>query len=184
MSNIVKRLALKSGRYRSEVYPNPALAFHYAQLQALAFDEDFDPRSQAAQGLDRTIPKWKGIHRAAGEFMAEWNREILDDERAVAVPKKGAGTKRAEAPQPDEGDITATVEMWRDGKIDKVRCRVAAVWRGLTAQIKVADLRSYAKFNDISLQGISKKMDLLDLLAEHLEKAAKEGVKKPKKEKK
>lgn len=95
MSNIIKRLRNKAGKYRSEVYPNPgeltstkssklipALQYHYAQLQALAFEEDFD-LSQKIDEIDKTYPKYHGMHRAAGEFMAEWNRAIEEDDRAV-----------------------------------------------------------------------------------------------------
>lgn len=103
MATIVKRLRFKGEKYRSEAYPNPgklitadrgvpadevALAFHYAQLQSLAFEEDFDPNE--ATDLDKTLPKHAGMHKAAGEFMREWNREIEEDERAsITLIKPG-----------------------------------------------------------------------------------------------
>lgn len=61
------------------------LAYHYAQIQSLAFEEDFDPAE--ATDLDKTIPKHAGMHRAAGDFMREWNVEIEEDERGAKVRK-------------------------------------------------------------------------------------------------
>lgn len=67
-----------------------ALAYHYAQLQSLAFEEDFDPASAEAEQLDKTLPKHAGMHKAAGEYMREWNKEIEDDNRAaLSLAKPG-----------------------------------------------------------------------------------------------
>ena len=69
-----------------ETRANPvALAYHYAQLQSLAFEEDFDPAE--ADDLDKTLPKHHGMHKAAGEYMKEWNVEVEEDERGVYVSK-------------------------------------------------------------------------------------------------
>ena len=113
----------------------PALQYHYAQLQALAFEEDFD-LSQKIDDIDRTYPKYHGMHRAAGEFMAEWNKAIEEDERAVESLK--AATKRApvgytvgepllysqdEADvdgQIDEEDLADLPGAYREGTLDKV----------------------------------------------------------------
>ena len=63
-------------------------------MQSLAFEEDFDPST--TDDLDKTLPKHAGMHKAAGEFMREFNREIEDDERAtqgLSKPgKRAAGT--------------------------------------------------------------------------------------------
>ncbi|WRT70242.1 uncharacterized protein IL334_007237 [Kwoniella shivajii] len=157
MSNVVKRLRIKAGHYRSEAYPNPALAYHYAQLQSLAFEEDFDP-SSSAQDLDKTFPKWFGMHKAAGEFMGEFNKSIEEDERAVESLK--GGTKRtAKATIADEGgleeeDLKDLKGLWKLGKLDKA---------------KVQELKDYAKFHKISLNGKTKKADLMDILSDHFE---------------
>ncbi|CAK5275225.1 unnamed protein product [Mycena citricolor] len=39
----IDKLTVKNGGYPPDSYPNPALAFHNAQLQAVALHEDFDP---------------------------------------------------------------------------------------------------------------------------------------------
>lgn len=89
----MRRLRFKSGKYVSDIYPNPgeltipfvsslaALQYHQRQLQALAFEEDFDTESFD----DKALPKYAGIHKAAGQFMTEWKKLVDDDERAVEV---------------------------------------------------------------------------------------------------
>ncbi|ORY33453.1 SPOC like C-terminal domain-containing protein [Naematelia encephala] len=162
MSNIVKRLRIKAGKYRSEVYPNPSLAYHYAQLQSLAFEEDFDLESMIDE-IDKTYPKYYGMHKAAGDFMAEWNRSIEEDERCAEVLK--GGTKRAVI-EVDEEDLVDVVGAYQEGRIEK---------------LKVQELKDYAKFHKISLGGKTKKSDIIDELKEHLEKAVNGAGKKAKK---
>ena len=130
MANIVKRLAIKAKQYRSEVYPNPgkfyqslrslliaALAYHYAQIQALAFEEDFDPSSAE---FDKTIPRYEGMHRAAGDFMKEWNLCIAEDERAVTSLKGGSKRSAAPATQIAEGDLADVAGAFAQGELSKV----------------------------------------------------------------
>lgn len=98
----------------------PALRYHFAQLEALAFEEDFDLQ-QRIDDIDKTYPKYHGMHTVAGDFMAEFNKAIEEDERCVDVPRRG-GTKRsaATAAEIDEDDLADVVGAYRDGKIDKV----------------------------------------------------------------
>ncbi|WWC64593.1 uncharacterized protein I303_107204 [Kwoniella dejecticola CBS 10117] len=174
MSNVVKRLRIKAGHYRSEAYPNPSLAYHYAQLQSLAFEEDFDPASSQAQDLDKTFPKWWGMHKAAGEFMLEFNKSIEDDERAIESLKGGTKRSNKVAAGADAGlelneeDLKDLRGLWKLGKLDKV---------------KVQDIKDYAKFHQISLNGKTKKADLIELLSWHFEneKVDDGGKKKSKK---
>ncbi|WWD19602.1 hypothetical protein CI109_104064 [Kwoniella shandongensis] len=173
MSNVVKRLRIKAGFYRSEAYPNPALAYHYAQLQALAFEEDFDPSSPEAQELDRTYPKHHGMHRAAGDFMREWNRAIEDDDRAeerLTGGKKrtarGGGGDDDPAGDLEEEDLRDVRGMWKMGTLEK---------------LKVQELRDWARFHKISLTGKTKKADMIGVLSEYLEKEGDGAAKKTKK---
>lgn len=79
MEKIIRRLRFKSGRYASDAYPNPTLAYHQEQLQALAFEEDFDTEMFE----DKALPKYGGVHKAAGPLMEEWKKLIDEDDRAV-----------------------------------------------------------------------------------------------------
>lgn len=83
-----------------------ALAYHYAQLQSLAFEEDFDPAE--AEDLDKTLPKHYGMHKAAGEYMKEWNIEIKEDERGFVEPK-GASKRGAVEVSPQDATIKGMV---------------------------------------------------------------------------
>jgi ATP-dependent DNA helicase 2 subunit 1 len=66
-----------------------ALAFHYAQLEATAFREEFD----AASFQDHTLPKNNTIHKKAGPLIKEWAKLLQSDESANAVIVE-AGSKR------------------------------------------------------------------------------------------
>ncbi|WWC91681.1 uncharacterized protein L201_006627 [Kwoniella dendrophila CBS 6074] len=157
MSNIIKRLRIKAGHYRSEAYPNPSLAYHYAQLQSLAFEEDFDPTSTSAQELDKTFPKWWGMHKAAGDFMNEFNKSIEDDERAtesLKPPTKRSTATQNDIPDLEEGDLRDLRGLWKTGKLDKA---------------KVQELKDYAKFYKISLNSKTKKGDLIEIMSEYFE---------------
>jgi hypothetical protein len=64
-----------------------ALAFHYAQLEATAFREGFDPSSFE----DHTLPKNDTIRKKAGPLIREWVKLLQNDKSADAVP---TGSKR------------------------------------------------------------------------------------------
>lgn len=105
MEKIIRRLRFKSGRYASDAYQNPALQYHQRQLEALAFEEDFD----TALFEDVALPKYAGVHRQAGPLMAEWKRLIDEDDRAVEdVKQLKPARKRAAAAAPAKRDAAAT----------------------------------------------------------------------------
>lgn len=120
MKAIIKRTRFKAAAYRPEIYPNPSLAYHYDQLQALAFDEDWDPEDPDKQALDKTMPLYDGMHSRAGEFMEEFNKEIENDERAVE--KLAGPTKRAKAEETtlNEWDLRNIPDMWKKGTLSQV----------------------------------------------------------------
>jgi ATP-dependent DNA helicase 2 subunit 1 len=66
-----------------------ALAFHYAQLEATAFREEFD----VASFQDHTLPKNNTIHKKAGPLIKEWAKLLQSDESANAVIVE-TGSKR------------------------------------------------------------------------------------------
>jgi Ku70/Ku80 C-terminal arm len=57
------------------------LAFHYAQLEATAFREEF----HAASFEDHTLPKNETIHKKAGPLIQEWMRLLQNDKNANVV---------------------------------------------------------------------------------------------------
>ena len=54
----IERVTIKKG-YQPDAYPNPALAIHYAQLEALAFEQEF----AEDEFDDATAPKLEMIHK-------------------------------------------------------------------------------------------------------------------------
>lgn len=66
-----------------------ALAFHYAQLEATAFREEFN----SALFDDRTLPKYDTIRKKAGPLIKEWAKLLKEDKSADAVIVQ-AGSKR------------------------------------------------------------------------------------------
>jgi len=100
------------------------------------------------------------MHKAAGDFMAEWNRAIAEDDRGVEAPK--AASKRANA-DVDESDLADIPGAWQKGKLDK---------------LTVPNLRQWAGFHGISLEGKSRKADIVEIVQQALEKG--KGLKKAK----
>ncbi|TXT12925.1 hypothetical protein VHUM_01326 [Vanrija humicola] len=159
MERLMRKLRFKRRKYVSDAYPNPALAYHQEQLQALAFEEDFDTE----QFEDRALPKYRGIHTAAGPIMAKWKQLIDDDERSrIVIATKGA-TKRAVV---EEG----LARQGQLGTLSRANC----------LQLKVQELKDYAKFNKISLVNRSKKADIIDAIQDHLDANPPSGAKKSK----
>jgi ATP-dependent DNA helicase 2 subunit 1 len=66
------------------------LAFHYAQLEATAFREEF----HASSFEDHTLPKNETIHKKAGSLIKEWMKLLQNDKSANAVMVGGAASKR------------------------------------------------------------------------------------------
>ncbi|GBE90053.1 ATP-dependent DNA helicase II subunit 1 [Sparassis crispa] len=108
----IDKLSVKNGAYPPDSYPNPALAYHNAQLEASAFREEFD-----AEGFeDLTLPKCDMIHKRAGQLMKEWKRLLLHDESANTVIVT-TGSKRKADISVDEAEIRSKHEVNMLGKL-------------------------------------------------------------------
>lgn len=109
----IDKLGVKTGAFPPDSYPNPALAFHNAQLQASAFREEFDVEAFE----DVTRPKYDMIHKRAGALLKEWKRALAGDEsfnQVLAI----RGTKRKADVTMDEAEIRNTYE---ENRLDKLR---------------------------------------------------------------
>ncbi|KAL0063987.1 ATP-dependent DNA helicase II subunit 1 [Marasmius tenuissimus] len=121
-----------------------ALAFHNAQLQATAFNEQFDPESFE----DLTIPKYEMVHKRAGKLMKEWKDALMDDPSASKVVTV-TGSKRKADTSVDEAEIRSKHEA---GQISKLR---------------VDQLKEFLKSKGQSTQGL--KADLVERASEWLD---------------
>ncbi|KAG2115015.1 SPOC like C-terminal domain-containing protein [Suillus clintonianus] len=110
----IDKLCVKNGAYPPDTYPNPALAYHNAQLQASAFREEFDPEAFE----DLTRPKYDMIHKRAGNLMKEWKRALLADGSANVVVPVTTGSKRKADMSVDEAEIRSKHEA---GSLSKLR---------------------------------------------------------------
>jgi ATP-dependent DNA helicase 2 subunit 1 len=84
MGEIVRSVTLKS--YNPTKYPNPSLQWHYRILQAIALEEELPEQPE-----DKTLPKYKSIHKRTGPLAVEWGALLNDAAPAGRVepePKK------------------------------------------------------------------------------------------------
>ncbi|EJD06786.1 ku70-like protein [Fomitiporia mediterranea MF3/22] len=141
----ISKLQIKSGGYPPDANPNPALAFHYAQLEASAFREEYDPDTFK----DPTLPKLDMIHKRAGPLIKEWKKIVGSNENANTTFIQKAGTKRKADTSVLEAEIRSKNESGQLGKL------------------KVDQLKEFLKSKSLSVSG--KKSDLLDRVVDYLE---------------
>ncbi|KAF4596792.1 ATP-dependent DNA helicase II subunit 1 [Pleurotus pulmonarius] len=140
----VEKLAVKNGAYPPDSYPNPALAYHNAQLQASAFREEFDAESFE----DLTEPKVDVMHRRAGKLLVAWKQALLEDDSASIVPVT-TGSKRKADVNVAEAEIRS---KWESGTLSKLR---------------VDQLKEFLKSKSLAVSG--KKDDLIQRISEWME---------------
>ncbi|KAG9316111.1 SPOC like C-terminal domain-containing protein [Chiua virens] len=139
----IEKLCLKNGAYSPDSYPNPALAYHNAQLQASAFREEFD-----ADGFeDLTRPRYDVVHKRAGALLTEWKKVLASDENYNTVIAT-TGTKRKSDVSVDEADL---------------RSKYA---EGTLAKLRVDQLKEVLKSKGLPTSG--KKAELMERVGEWL----------------
>ncbi|KAK7442502.1 ATP-dependent DNA helicase II subunit 1 [Stygiomarasmius scandens] len=142
----ISKLSLKGAGYQPDSYPNPALAFHNAQLEASAFQEDFDKEDFE----NVTDPNFKNIHKRAGELMQRWKEALAKDDSADLVAVVSAGTKRKADTSVDEEEIRS---RYNSGELAKLR---------------VDQLKEFLKSKRQPVLG--RKADLMDRVSEWFDK--------------
>jgi len=142
---IVKRLELRGQKYIPESYPNPALAFHNAQLEASAFREEYDPDSFK----DLTLPSYSYIQKKTGSLIHDFKKLLRDDSTAHSMIVT-AGSKRKADVSVDETEVRSKYEA---GTLNKL----------LNDQLK-----EFLKSKSLSVSG--KKSELIERVSEWLEK--------------
>ncbi|KAJ7228183.1 SPOC like C-terminal domain-containing protein [Mycena pura] len=132
----ITKLSVKNGAYPPDSYPNPALAFHNAQLQATAFGEEFDVDAFE----DLTAPKVDMIHKRAGKLFETWKTAVANDESALsAAPpvEKAKGTKRKADVDLSEVEIRS---RYADDMLHKACARTFLKSKGQPSSGKKAEL--------------------------------------------
>ncbi|KAI0353683.1 ku70-like protein [Trametes cingulata] len=144
----IEKLKVKNGSYPPDSYPNPALAYHNAQLEASAFREDFDPEAFE----DLTVPKHDMIHKRAGKLMQEWKQELLEDETANIVAAPPPSRKRKADTQDVAVDEDEVRRLHDKEQLHKLR---------------VEDLKNFLKSKSEPVSG--KKGDLVQRVSDWLD---------------
>ncbi|KAF8224427.1 Ku DNA-binding complex, Ku70 subunit [Tricholoma matsutake] len=139
----IDKLSVKNGAYPPDSYPNPALAYHNAQLQASAFREQYDPDSFE----DLTEPKVEMIHKRAGPLMKAWKVALVNDESADQVV--AAGTKRKADISVDEAELRSKYD------------------HGVLSKMRVDQLKEFLKSKSLPVSG--KKAELVERVADWLD---------------
>jgi len=172
MRVIVQQLQLPKAVYDPHKYPNPSLQWFYRILQALALEEDLPEKAE-----DKTLPKWKQVHKRAGSYVVEWG-SILDehfrgwqkdnnrDSKAAvnggggtkrSAPAGGAGKKKVKAEDGEDGDGGITDEEMR-----------AAYAKDAVKKFTVAQLKVFMSGKGIG-KGLTKKADIVDEVNRYFE---------------
>jgi len=139
----IDKLSVKNGAYPPDSYPNPALAYHNAQLQASAFREQYNPDSFE----DLTEPKTEMIHKRAGPLMKSWKVALVNDESADQVI--ATGTKRKADTSVDEAEVRSKYD------------------HGALSKMRVDQLKEFLKSKSQPVSG--KKGELVERVAEWLD---------------
>ncbi|KAG0646998.1 ATP-dependent DNA helicase II subunit 1, partial [Hyphodiscus hymeniophilus] len=153
MRKVVQQLQLPKAIYDPSRYPNPALQWHYKILQAMALDEVLPEVPE-----DMTVPKYRQIHKRAGQLIYEWG-VILHDEATAYNEARRRGLKhevdddqekpkkkpRATASAASLADMSTTdlKKLAVDGRLEKYtmpQLKELCSAKGLSTSGKKADL--------------------------------------------
>ncbi|KAF2162983.1 hypothetical protein M409DRAFT_26832 [Zasmidium cellare ATCC 36951] len=169
MRFVVQQLQLPKAVYDPSKYPNPSLQWLYRILQALALEEDLPEQPD-----DKTLPRWKQIHKRAGDYVLDWGAQLetafnewQEENKANIKPATNGASKRtaqsASAPRgskkvKDEDDDEAVSD-------EQMR---AAHNKNTISKYKVADLKAWMSTKGIKAAG-GKKADYVDAITSHFE---------------
>ncbi|KAF8573937.1 SPOC domain-like protein [Ramaria rubella] len=139
----IDKLTMKNGTYQPDSYPNPALSLFWGQLEARAFQEEYDFGSFN----DLSAPRYDSMHKRAGKLIGDWKDALNKDESADHVIVK-AGSKRKADVDVGEAEIRS---RWDGGTLEK---------------LKNDQLKEFLKSNGLSVTG--KKADLVERVGDWL----------------
>lgn len=147
MRLVIQQLQLPKAKYDPGKYPNTSLQWHYRILQAMALGEDLPEMPE-----DKTVPRYRQIHKRAGEYVLDWGRELdaqheawlkensssssllmgtggVGAKRAAAAggegEGEGAGRKKAKVEEMDDAGMK---KAFADDKVGKLTVAVLRAW--------------------------------------------------------
>ncbi|KAJ7639391.1 SPOC like C-terminal domain-containing protein [Roridomyces roridus] len=153
----IDKLSVKNGAYPPDSYPNPALAFHNAQLQAMAFGEEFNPE----EFEDLSAPDLDMIHRRVGNLVEAWKRAVANDEAAISFE---TAKKEKEKPAKAGTKRKADTDMDMDVMETEIRSKFS---EGKLNKLTMDQMKPFIKSKGMSVSG-KKKADLVAMVEELL----------------
>lgn len=171
MRIIVQQLQLPGGKYVPSKYPNPSLQWFYRILQALALDEDMPEHAE-----DKTLPRWKQIHKRAGQYVIDWGTELdqyyqawQKDSNKHVKPTATGAAKRTKA---EASASAAPKKVKKEDGEDEVLADAdmkAAYEKNTLNKLTIAVLKQWLQAKGVNLKGISKKADLVEQVTKYYE---------------
>jgi ATP-dependent DNA helicase 2 subunit 1 len=158
--NFDEQLQLPKAIYDPSKYPNPSLQWHYKILQAMALEEEIPTIPE-----DKTEPKFRQIHKRAGEYISNWGIILDQQVRAYQKAQYGGidGTKlKRDSEDAEEGGSRKRVKTEKsqtlgDMSTDDLK---KLVKRGDLGKRTIPELKELLKNKGMSTSG--KKTDLVD----------------------
>ncbi|CAI7589637.1 unnamed protein product [Penicillium bialowiezense] len=162
MREIIQQLQLPKATYDPSKYPNPALQWHYRILQAIALQEDLP-----AAPDDKTIPKYRQIHKRASEYVDEWAARVNTHiQQTSGGAPKSTLVKRGAKPE-GAGDPPAKrpkIEFGSSGVEEEVK---RSFTKGAVSKLTVAVLKEFLHSHGRANAG--KKADLVERVEQYFE---------------
>jgi ATP-dependent DNA helicase 2 subunit 1 len=170
MRVVVQQLQLPKGSYDPYKYPNPSLQWFYKILQALALEEDLPEQAE-----DKTLPRWKQIHKRAGGYVVEWGSVLdgefenwqRDNKRNVTATAHGGAKRGSAAPMTAPGAKKIKDES---GAPDMDNAMRTAYKQNSLSSFKVPELKAFLTSKGASKIG-TKKADLIDAVTAYFEQS-------------
>ncbi|SMR48238.1 unnamed protein product [Zymoseptoria tritici ST99CH_1E4] len=170
MRTVLQNLQLPGAVYDPKKYPNPSLQWFFRILQALALEEDLPELPE-----DKTLPRWKQIHKRVGGYVVEWGAELdaafaewEAANKANIHPTATGGAKRGAGAASTAGKASKKVKDEDDDEpgIDDAMMKKAYEKDQLT-KFKVTELKDWCALKGI--KGKTKKADLVDAVIGYFE---------------
>ncbi|KAK4502220.1 hypothetical protein PRZ48_005645 [Zasmidium cellare] len=169
MRFVVQQLQLPKAVYDPSKYPNPSLQWFYRILQALALEEDLPEQPD-----DKTLPRWKQIHKRAGKFVLDWGAQLetsfnewQEENKANIKPATNGASKRTAASSSAPRGTKKVKDEDDDGGITDEQMR-AAYSKNAISKYTVADMKAWMSTKGIKAAG-GKKADYVDAITSHFE---------------
>ena len=167
MRVIIQQLQLPRAIYDPAKYPNPSLQWFFAILQALALEEDLPVQEE-----DKTLPRWKQIHKRAGTYVIEFGEKLdlafqqWQRENAGSIHATANGGAKRSRPAAGEGAVKRVKAEEGEGGPSEEEMRIA--WqRDAVGKFTVVQLKAFLGGRGLSATG--KKTELVDAVTRFFE---------------